>query len=275
MKKNFSIILLILLFFSCEHELERNNPLDGLKLGEIQVEEKGSNFIVLSSTITTNKITPISDYGFCWTIEGSIPTIDNPHISNGELGPVEDFAFQSTISGLELNQSYCFKLFVVTSLDTVYSNKFVTFTEWDGESPIINTNSINYITSNSARVEGELIDLGDPIVNGNISQHGHCWSTSQNPTINDNKSELGTLSSTGTFFTNIESLNTSSSYFCCSYIINNLGVFYGNTIKFNTTNGEASVSTGESSNISSTTANLLGEVIGIGESPITQHGHCS
>lgn len=274
MRNNFSIILLTLLFFSCEHELERNNPLDGLKLGEIQVDEKGSNFIVLSSTITTNSITPISDYGFCWTLEGSIPTINNPHISNGELIGVEDFEFQSTISGLELNQSYCFKLFVVTSRDTVYGDKFFSSTEWDGASPIINTNSVNLITSNSATVEGELIDLGDPIIHGNISQHGHCWSTIELPTINDDTSELGTLSSTGVFNTNMKSLDAYTLYYCRSYIVNNAGVIYGNSIQFNTTNGEPTVITGGISNISTTSITLEGEITGIGDAPITQHGHC-
>ena len=168
MKNNFSIIFALIFCFSCEHELERNNPLDGLVLGEIEEIDMGANFVVLSGSITTNKITPVSDYGFCWTLEGSIPTFDDPHISNGELVDKEDFVFQSTISGLELNQVYCFRLFAVTSIDTSYSNEFFTSTEWDGESPIINTNSVNLITSNSVTVEGELIELGDPTVYGNI-----------------------------------------------------------------------------------------------------------
>ena len=274
MKNNFSIILALIFCFSCEHELERNNPLDGLVLGEIEEIDMGANFVVLSGSITTNKITPVSDYGFCWTLEGSIPTFDDPHNSNGELVDKEDFVFQSTISGLELNQVYCFRLFAVTSIDTVYSNEFFTSTEWDGESPIINTNSVNLITSNSATVEGELIDLGDPAVYGIISQHGHCWSSIHLPTINDNKSELGTLSSTGTFNTNIESLITSTTYYCRSYIVNNAGTIYGNSIEFNTTNGEPSITTGESTNITSTTADVEGEVIGIGDAAITQYGHC-
>jgi hypothetical protein len=274
MKNNFSIILALIFCFSCEHELERNNPLDGLVLGEIEEIDMGANFVVLSGSITTNKITPVSDYGFCWTLEGSIPTFDDPHNSNGELVDKEDFVFQSTISGLELNQVYCFRLFAVTSIDTAYSNEFFTSTEWDGESPIINTNSVNLITSNSATVEGELIDLGDPTVYGIISQHGHCWSSIHLPTINDNKSELGTLSSTGTFNTNIESLNTSTTYYCRSYIVNNAGTIYGNSIEFNTTNGEPSITTGESTNITSTTADVEGEVIGIGDAAITQYGHC-
>ena len=274
MKNNFSIILALIFCFSCEHELERNNPLDGLVLGEIEEIDMGANFVVLSGSITTNKITPVSDYGFCWTLEGSIPTFDDPHISNGELVDKEDFVFQSTISGLELNQVYCFRLFAVTSIDTSYSNEFFTSTEWDGESPIINTNSVNLITSNSVTVEGELIELGDPTVYGNISQHGHCWSTIQLPTINDNKSELGTLSSTGTFNTNIESLNTSTAYYCRSYVVNNAGAIYGNSIEFNTTNGEPSITTGVSTNITSTTADIEGEILSIGDATITQHGHC-
>jgi uncharacterized protein (TIGR02145 family) len=53
--------------------------------------------------------------------------------------------------------------------------------------PSVTTGIVLNITINSADIEGEITDLGG----SDVTQHGHCWSTNPNPTINDYKTELG------------------------------------------------------------------------------------
>jgi hypothetical protein len=54
------------------------------------------------------------------------------------------------------------------------------------------------ITSVSARVEGKIVDLGN--AGSEYVNKGVCWSTIPNPTLNGNKTNGGTVTCLGSFF---------------------------------------------------------------------------
>jgi uncharacterized protein (TIGR02145 family) len=92
----------------------------------------------------------------------------------------------------------------------------------------ISTNSVTYITATSAICGGNISSDGGFAV----TSRGVCWSTSQNPTIADNKTSSGT--GTGTFISNIISLNENTIYYMRAYATNITDTVYGDQVSFKT-----------------------------------------
>jgi len=79
-------------------------------------------------------------------------------------------------------------------------------------------------------------ETGGEIVSGdNISARGVCWSTSPNPTLNDNFTEDG--SGSGTFTSQISDLVSSTIYYYRSYYTNSRAIVYGNELILQTPMG--------------------------------------
>jgi hypothetical protein len=95
--------------------------------------------------------------------------------------------------------------------------------------------SIQLTTSNVSSVSVFSATSGGTIsgtIEDAIISKGVCWSTSQNPTIYNNKSNEGSGSSN--FSSNLSSLNGSTRYYIRSFLTTNRGTIYGNEISFNT-----------------------------------------
>ena len=65
--------------------------------------------------------------------------------------------------------------------------------------------------------------------NVEIIQHGHCWSVNQNPTISDNKTELGALNS-NTFTSEFFNLEHNTEYYVRAYIEFDDIIYYSDTV---------------------------------------------
>ena len=94
----------------------------------------------------------------------------------------------------------------------------------------ITTTVVSEITGSAATTGGNIInDGGNP-----VSLRGVCWSTSPNPTINDNITN--NVNGLGSFTSNLSGLSPNTLYFVRAYAINSSGTFYGNEISFATPN---------------------------------------
>jgi hypothetical protein len=94
------------------------------------------------------------------------------------------------------------------------------------EVPTVMTTEILNITSNSASSGGIISDEGS----GTIKSRGVCWSIKETPTILDNKTQDGEGS--GSFTSNISSLNSNTTYYTRAYATNDVGTGYGKTKSF-------------------------------------------
>ena len=94
--------------------------------------------------------------------------------------------------------------------------------------PVLTTQAVSNITSTTAVGNGNVTNLGLP----NPTQYGVCWSTSTSPTISDNKTEEGSVSSTGAFTSGMTGLISGETYFVRAYTINDGGTAYGNEMSF-------------------------------------------
>lgn len=70
---------------------------------------------------------------------------------------------------------------------------------------------------------GTITDLGTSAV----TQHGHCWNTSTDPTTSNSKTSLGVASQTGQFQSAMTGLTPGTTYYVRAYATNTSGTTYG------------------------------------------------
>jgi len=268
MKKIKYLVILFFILFSCQkfELLEHSNPLED---GRPFVSTIKSDFITSTTAelyaeiISTGELN-ITSFGHCWSTSNT-PTIENMYQDNDNYTSNK---YVTNITGLNSLTKYYFRAYAINSIGTAYGEVLIFTTNEAGE-PKITTSNASDITSISVNLEGEIYDIGMAL----ITQHGHCWSTGQNPTIGDSKTSLGAIG-VGSFISNVSSLTQNTTYYFRAYATNTFGTVYGSSLSFSTTNGEPTAVTIGSSNISASSVDFEGEVTGIGDSPVTQHGHC-
>jgi hypothetical protein len=153
--------------------------------------------------------------GVCWsTFEN--PTIDaHKTVDGAGMG-----SFASQITGLAHSTRYYVRAYATNSEGTVYGEQR-TFTTTIISLPTVTTATVTNISSASATCGGSVINNG----NDPATTRGVCWSTSENPTISDSKTEDGT--GTGSFTSQITGLTHSTYYYVRAYATNGEGTSYG------------------------------------------------
>ena len=148
------------------------------------------------------------------------------------------------------------------------NNGYFAFTWQDSLYSITSSDSITNITSTTVTGNGNILYLGS----SNPTAHGFCWNTTGNPDINDNNTDEGLASNTGTFSTSITGLTNGETYYSRAYTTNEYGTFYGNVLEFIA--GGAFVITDSVSNIINNSATGYGNITAIGASNPTAYGFC-
>ncbi len=92
--------------------------------------------------------------------------------------------------------------------------------------PIVITNEINTVTDSSAMGGGSITDDGG----ADISARGLCWATTPTPTVDDQKTNDGT--GTSTFNSTMTGLQPNTSYYVRAYATNSKGTAYGDEKPF-------------------------------------------
>ena len=136
--------------------------------------------------------------------------------------------------------------------------------------PVLTTSAVLNITQTTASCGGNITSDGGAA----IIARGVCWSTSQTPTIADNKTIDST--GTGTFTSSITGITASTTYYARAYATNSAGTSYGNQISFTTsaTIVAPTITTTAVSTIAQTTAASGGNVTSNGGATVTVRGVC-
>ena len=121
----------------------------------------------------------------------------------------------------------------------------------------VTTGEVTQITTKSAIAKGTIIDLGE-----GITEHGFCWSTSQNPTIgNSDKTQLGSVESRGNYSSDISGLTPNTTYYVRAYAGDGETMKYGDEKSFKTESQSlATVITGTASEITTNSAQVTGNI---------------
>lgn len=138
--------------------------------------------------------------------------------------------------------------------------------------PSLQTTAISNITSNSCSSGGTVTSTGTSAI---ISQ-GICWSTSINPTLENNHTTESI--DTNSFTSTISSLSPNTVYHVRAYATNNSGTGYGNDVSFTTqsitTLTVPSLTTSTIANITQQNASSGGNITSDGGAAITERGIC-
>jgi hypothetical protein len=202
---------------------------DGVSYGETKVLHFGK--------ITTNEIMQISsnsaqtggeilnDYGFpiisrgiCWNTYGN-PSINDSFISLGN----GTGSFETKISNLKSNTTYHARAYGKSSFGTIYGD-IKTFKTLTSDIPTLSTINYSNVTVSSFECGGLISSIGaSPIIN-----KGLCWSTSKNPTINDNYTYDGSFGAS--FKIKINNMIPNTTYYVRAFATNSFGTGYGEEI---------------------------------------------
>jgi len=92
----------------------------------------------------------------------------------------------------------------------------------------VSTIDVSKITSSSAMASGHV----ESMTEADIKVRGVCWSTNEDPILEDNKTTAG--SGTGSFTSYLTSLKENTVYYVRAYAISSTGTFFGNQLSFTT-----------------------------------------
>jgi hypothetical protein len=167
-----------------------------------------------------NGSVPITSVGVCWNREGNPNIIDAKTIDGNGAG-----TFTSFIDGLQEATSYYVRAYAINSVGIGYGSQeyFTTSTI-----PTVETSEVGDITATSAISGGNVIFCGG----ASVTSRGVCWSTEENPTISNSRTNDG--KNIGFFTSVLIGLLPATVYYARAYATNSIGTGYGIQVTFKT-----------------------------------------
>ncbi len=172
-----------------------------------------------------------------------------------------------SVAPLYPGTTYYYRYVAYNEIDTLEMEE-KSFTTEDGTLAAITTSNLTQIGAYSAVGGGNVSSDGY----FEVTERGVCWSTSPNPTTDNNKTIDG--EGIGSFSSNITNLSLNTTYYVRAYATNAKGTVYGEQKMFTTNSNEITVKTSSVYNITPNTATCGGEVSTEGTQGITARGVC-
>jgi hypothetical protein len=212
--------LILALFFACKKEPVYNVPAVVIS----PVTTISTNGAVSGGEIISEGSGSVTLRGVCWST-GPNPTPTDSKTADGS----GTGSFTSAITGLLPGQAYYIRAYAINAYGTGYSSQS-TFTTL-ATVPTVITLNITGTGPVSASVTGNVSSDGG----AGVTAKGVCWSTNQNPTVADSKTNDGT--GAGSFTSTLSGLNSGMIYYARAYATNSQGTAYGKQVIGITLNG--------------------------------------
>lgn len=217
--------------------------------------------------VTDEGTSAVTAKGICWSTSPNPTTADNKTTDGTGAG-----AFTSVMTGLTCGTTYYVRAYATNSTGTSYGEQiqFMT-TACPVNLPTVNSSSVSSITETGAQGGGNVTSDGG----AQVTAKGVCWSTAENPTIADSKTNDGT--GTGSYISTLTGLSCGTTYYARAYATNSAGTSYGAQVSFTTTActiDPPTVTTSAVSSITETSAQGGGSVTDEGGAAVTAKGIC-
>lgn len=199
--------------------------------------------------------------GVCYSTQSG-PTISDSKVVY--TGSTKQATFNVTLSGLDYATKYYVRSYATTGETTIYGEE-ATFTTLP-VAPTLTTADATEITGNSAKTGGNITVSGG----ADVTARGVCYSTSENPTIDGDKTTDD--KGTGEFVSSLTGLKGNTTYYVRAYATNSAGTGYGPQVSFTTLVDLPAITTAEVINITKTGAISGGNVTYDGGGEVTARG---
>lgn len=290
MRKHFLLVALICtIFVACGPKPELPT------VATVAVDYITENSASCAGEVVDDGNADIITQGFCWSTEQN-PTLHDNVVEGGytELLQREKAApvyFSADLSGLLPSTEYYVRAYATNSEGTAYGENinFVTLEEEnnddntgddntgddnDGEIiieiPTVLTSDVTEITETAAVISYEVTSDGG----ANVTSRGICWSTNENPTIEDTHTNDG--EGVGIFTSTMTNLTPNTTYYVRAYATNSEGTSYGNEMNFTTLEEIIlelpTVTDVTISEVTSNTSIISAEVLTDGGAEVTERG---
>ncbi|MBK7134524.1 MAG: fibrobacter succinogenes major paralogous domain-containing protein [Bacteroidales bacterium] len=205
-----TVFLIILLVSSCD-KVTKSHIAGGTTISAITA--RGATIV---SLIIWNGDTELTECGFCYNTTGN-PTLSDSSVAVDVIkGKITWKPY--TLKG---GTKYFVRSYAKNKLGTAYGLE-ANFTTKPNTVPIVSTPYMWSLTHNSASFMGLGVSSDNTL---DILSKGICWSTLKDPTINDNKIDLGP--GTGDLGCIIEGLTPGTVYYFRGFASNEVGISYG------------------------------------------------
>ena len=134
--------------------------------------------------------------------------------------------FHYTVSNLQLATRYYYQAYAQSAMGITYGD--VLYFDTQAEMPTVLTLDVMDVKASKATVTGNVTATGGAYV----THRGVCWSTAQNPTLNDSHTDDG--NGLGVFTSHITGLTPDTTYYVRAYATNSVGTVYGVELTFTT-----------------------------------------
>ena len=221
-----------------------------------------------TSILATGEITDdggysVSERGICYSTTNTSPTTtDTKLTSGGGKGK-----FSISITELTPSTNYYLRAYAINQNGTSYGDIRTVTTKNGAATAIIE--AVTDITALTASCKIKVTDADG----ATLQKCGICWSTSPNPTTDNNNIEGGNQLNT-TYTCNLVSLSPNTTYYVRAYATTDITTTYSESKTFTTSTGLPSVSTTAATNVKASTAVLGGNVIDNGGYTLSARGVC-
>ena len=266
----YFLLVFNLILSSCSPESDSNdtNSIGALSITTIEASLINKTTAKVGGVLLSAGGQTVISRGVCYSTNPN-PTIEDTIISNpGWIG-----TFVCQLTGLTAATQYYVRAYASNPSGLVYGQEITFTTTTEALSPpFVTTTEASEITQTVAISGGEVISAGGT----EILARGICWATTENPSLLDNV--VDAPGTTGVFSSSIIGLDPATTYYVRAFATNSVGTSYGNQITFTTASDATGVlptiETFEATDLTQTNAVSGGNVISIGDSPLTARGIC-
>lgn len=198
--------------------------LPSVKTGKI-TEVTKTTAVCEDSEVEDDGNREVTARGVCWR-EWDTPNIENDPYTTDGAGVGK---FSSSLTGLSPGTVYKVRAYAINSEGIKYGKTVSFGTQEEHTVPLVYTGNISHITKTTARCNNSIVATDGYL---DITARGVCWSTSENPTIDDFRTTDG--NELGTFTSTLAGLSAGTEYYVRAYAVNAEGVGYGENQRFST-----------------------------------------